>query len=121
LSSKISLIVPFFNEESVVSAFFEAVVPILKSTNKLYEIVCINDGSKDGTLEALIHQKEKNPEMVILDFSRNFGKESALAAGLDFATGDCVIPIDCDLQDPPELIIEMLEKWENGFEVVSVD
>lgn len=118
MHSKISLIVPFYNEEASVDSFFSKVIPILVSTNRQYEIVCVNDGSKDDTLQKLIDQKSLCPQIVIVDFSRNFGKEAALAAGLDFATGDCVIPIDCDLQDPPELIIDMLKKWDDGFDVV---
>jgi glycosyltransferase involved in cell wall biosynthesis len=78
----------------------------------------VNDGSKDDTLKSLVEFKKKHPEIKILDFSRNFGKDAAISAGLDFAEGRCVIPIDCDLQDPPELIIEMLEKWKEGFDVV---
>lgn len=116
--SKISVIVPFYNEEASIDAFFAAVVPILKMTNMDYEIVCINDGSKDCTLKKLLEKKSEIPEIMIIDFSRNFGKEAAVTAGLDFAAGDCVIPMDCDLQDPPELILQMLEKWKSGFEAV---
>lgn len=115
---KISLIVPFYNEEDSIELFFNTVIPILKQTNMQYEVICINDGSRDNTLEKLLEQKQNNPDIRIIDFSRNFGKEAAITAGLDLATGDCVIPIDSDLQDPPQLIPEMLEKWELGFDVV---
>lgn len=118
MSRKISVVVPFYDEEDSVYNFFSVVIPILKSTNKLYEIVCINDGSKDSTLQRLLEQKRMIPQITIIDFSRNFGKEAAVTAGLDFATGDCIIPMDCDLQDPPELILDMLKKWESGFDVV---
>lgn len=117
-SKKISLIVPFYNEEDSIDSFFNTVIPILEKTEMCYEIVCINDGSKDKTLDNLLKQKHNNQQIKIVDFSRNFGKEAAITAGLDFAAGDCVIPIDCDLQDPPELILEMLKKWNSGFDIV---
>lgn len=117
---KISLISPFFNEESGVQAFFERVCLVYSEISHLYdlEIIAINDGSKDKTLDELVRIKKIYPFLIILDLSRNFGKEAALSAGLDYATGDLVVPIDSDLQHPPELIIEMITKWESGFEVV---
>lgn len=118
MKEKISIVVPFYNEEISINPFFDAIVPILKSTEMEYEIVCINDGSRDHTLEKLLERKVEIPQITIIDFSRNFGKEAAVTAGLDFATGNCVVPIDCDLQDPPELILEMLKKWRSGFDVV---
>jgi glycosyltransferase involved in cell wall biosynthesis len=98
--------------------FFKKIIPVLRKIECSFEILCVNDGSKDGTLQKLIESKSNNPEIKIIDFSRNFGKDAAMTAGLDYADGDCVIPMDCDLQDPPELIIEMVEKWRNGAEVV---
>jgi glycosyltransferase involved in cell wall biosynthesis len=80
--------------------------------------VCVNDGSRDQTLAELKREKRVNKHIRIVDFSRNFGKEAALTAGLDFASGDIVVPIDSDLQHPPEVVLEMLKKWEEGFEVV---
>lgn len=115
---KITVIVPFYNEEDSVDLFFDVVHPVLKHTHMCYEIICINDGSKDETLAKLLKQKQNISAIKIINFSRNFGKESAITAGLDFATGDCIIPMDSDLQDPPELILEMLKKWELGFDVV---
>ncbi|MDR2681681.1 MAG: glycosyltransferase family 2 protein [Holosporaceae bacterium] len=114
----LSLIVPFYNESDSVDVFFEKMMPVLQELDSSFEIVCINDGSSDDTLDKLIQQKKIIPQIKIIDFSRNFGKDSALTAGLDFSIGKCVIPIDCDLQDPPELIGSMVEKWKNGFEVV---
>lgn len=118
---KISLIAPFFNEEQNVEAFIEQIntdlLPGLPDHYEL-ELVCINDGSKDQTLTKLKNLKQDNSYIRIIDFSRNFGKEAAISAGLDFSTGCAVIPIDSDLQHPPELILKMLEQWEQGYEVV---
>jgi glycosyltransferase involved in cell wall biosynthesis len=114
----ISLVAPFYNEELVVAQFFSRVIPILEKLNRPYEIVCVNDGSSDGTLPLLIKYAAENPHIRIVDLSRNFGKEAALTAALDNAAGDAVIPIDSDLQDPPELIPRMVELWIEGAEVV---
>lgn len=116
----ISIVVPFYNEEKTAAHFFEEVVPFL---NKLqayrYEIVCVNDGSHDATAEKLLSARTQYGESVkVVDFSRNFGKEAALTAGIDYASGDAVIPMDCDLQDPVEVISQLLAKWEEGFQVV---
>jgi glycosyltransferase involved in cell wall biosynthesis len=83
-----------------------------------FEIICVDDGSQDNTLEQLIAISKTDPRITVLEFSRNFGKEPAMTAGIDATTGDCVIPIDADLQDPPALIAEMLKKWQEGAEVV---
>jgi len=114
----ISVVVPMYNEEEVIDAFFEAITPVLRSLTKDYEIICVNDGSSDMTLPKLIAARGMNPAIKIIDLSRNFGKELALTAGLDFASGDAVVPIDADLQDPPELIVEMVEKWRDGADMV---
>lgn len=117
-SKTISLVAPFYNEELVVNQFFLRVLPILESLKSPYEIVCVNDGSSDATLVRLIEFSNTNPYVKVVDLSRNFGKEAALTAGLSHATGDAVIPIDSDLQDPPELIPQMVELWLGGAEVV---
>ena len=83
-----------------------------------FELVCVDDGSRDNSLEQLIAISKADPRVTVLEFSRNFGKEPAMTAGIDAATGDCVIPMDADLQDPPALISEMLNKWQEGAEVV---
>lgn len=113
-----TLLVPFYNEEENVEIFFETIYPYLIETGLSFEVLCINDGSADRTLEKLMQQKERHPEISIVDFSRNFGKDAALTAGLDFAKGRAVIPIDCDLQDPPDLIAKLIKRWQQGFEVV---
>lgn len=116
----ISLVIPFFNEELCIAPFFERLEKLTSILQEKYnfEMICINDGSKDKTLDELLRFKTKFSTIKIIDFSRNFGKEAAITAGLDFASGDAVIPIDADLQHPPETIIEMLHQWELGFEVV---
>ncbi len=115
----LSLIVPFYNEEENIDFFFNKTIPLLEKINNInYEIVCIDDGSKDSTLSLLKRQKSTNSKIKILSFSRNFGKEIAISAGFQYAKGDAVIPIDSDLQHPPELIYKMLEEWENGYKVV---
>jgi len=114
----ISLICPCYNEENVVEIFLREITLILDEIGKLYEIVFINDGSLDNTLSTLWKLKEDKPYIRIINLSRNFGKEAALTAGLDMARGDVIIPIDADLQDPPVLIKEFVEHWENGSDVV---
>ncbi len=117
---KISLVVPFYNEERTVEHFFESVVPEVELVKGyVCEFVCVNDGSADATLEKLLAARRKYGDRIkIVDLSRNFGKEAALTAGIDYASGDAVIPIDCDLQDPVEVIPQLISKWQEGFEVV---
>jgi glycosyltransferase involved in cell wall biosynthesis len=117
---KISLVSPFYNEEKGVQAFFERINEVFAPLADRYEleVVAINDGSRDQTYQELVKAKARNDYLTVVDLSRNFGKEAAISAGLDFATGDAIIPIDSDLQHPPELVVELLQKWEEGAEVV---
>lgn len=117
-NKSISIIVPMHNESETIDHFFSVLIPVLEKTNKSFEIICINDGSTDNTLSQLLHKKQQFPCIKVIDFSRNFGKEAALTAGIDMAQGDGVIPIDADLQDPPELILELVKQWDAGYEVV---
>ena len=110
---EISVVLPCYNESDVINAFFDRTLPILDKLKSSYEIVCINDGSTDDTLAKLIEIKKSVKHLKIIDFSKNFGKDAAMTAGLDFSSGNCVIPIDCDLQDPPELIPEMVKIWKS--------
>lgn len=115
----LSIVVPCFNEGDGLNAFFSRLEPVLAELGKYdYEIICIDDGSRDDTLEVLCLHAESNPHIVVLELSRNFGKEAALTAGIDAARGDAVILLDADLQHPPELIVEMVKKWESGSDVV---
>lgn len=116
---KISIITPFYNESGGINYYYEALYPILNQASQLhFEVICIDDGSSDDTLRKLIVIAEKDHRFQVIELSRNFGKEAALTAGIDAATGDAVIPIDADLQDPPELILELVKEWINGAEVV---
>jgi polyisoprenyl-phosphate glycosyltransferase len=115
----LSLVIPMHNEEAAVSVLLAAVDDVgARLREYSFEIICVNDGSTDDTLACLSSASAGRPALVIVDLSRNFGKEAALSAGLSVATGDAVIPIDADLQDPPMLIVEMVAKWREGFEVV---
>ncbi len=115
----LSIVVPMHNESQNVQAFYDRVAGVLDGLGETWEIVCVNDGSRDDTLAQLTELHGRDPRVKVIDLSRNFGKEIALTAGLDHATGDAVIPIDADLQDPPELIPELLAKWREGYEVVN--
>lgn len=116
---KLSLVVPVFNEAETVNLFINRVTQVFESQKAVsLELIFVNDGSTDATLEALLGVQERDSRIKIVDLSRNFGKESALTAGLHIAQGDVVVPIDVDLQDPPEVIVEMIAKWREGYEVV---
>lgn len=116
----ISLVIPCHNESINIKPLLERVITVMQSLESRfdYEVIFVNDGSKDDTIQKLFEYASNDDNIKIIDFSRNFGKEAALTAGLDFSSGDVVIPMDADLQHPPELITEMINKWEEGFEVV---
>jgi glycosyltransferase involved in cell wall biosynthesis len=115
----LSIVVPTFNEEEVLMAFNKRLSSVLDKMPLNTEIVYINDGSTDKRLDIMKKIKEKDPNVAIVDLSRNFGKEIALTAGLDHANGDAVVFIDADLQDPPEFIPELVKHWMNGYDVVN--
>lgn len=115
----LSLVVPVFNESETVDLFLDRVTHVFAERSEIrLEIVFINDGSTDGTLDCLFACQKRDGRVRIVDLSRNFGKEAAMTAGLKAAKGDVIVAIDVDLQDPPELILEMLAKWHEGYEVV---
>ena len=115
----VSIVTPFYNEGEGVKHFYQVMAQTMGNlTDFDFEIICVDDGSRDNTLEQLIAISKTDPRVSVLEFSRNFGKEAAMTAGIDATTGDCVIPIDADLQDPPALIAEMIQKWQEGAEVV---
>jgi dolichol-phosphate mannosyltransferase len=115
---KISVIVPCFNEEEVLPQLFERLTAVAGTWEMDYEIICVDDGSRDRTWELLKLQNGKDSHWRCLSFARNFGHQVAVSAGLYHATGDAVVIIDADLQDPPEQISRLLEKWREGFQVV---
>jgi glycosyltransferase involved in cell wall biosynthesis len=114
----LSIVVPIFNESLNLDGFFARLLPVLEGLGEPFEVVCIDDGSKDDSVARLTARSAADPRIKLLVFSRNFGKEAALSAGLAHAMGDAVIPIDADLQHPPELIPEMVAKWREGYDVV---
>lgn len=114
----LSIVVPAFNEEAVLRAFHGRLAAALENLALDSEILYINDGSSDGTLDLLFVLREQDPRVAVIDLSRNFGKEVALTAGLDHARGDAVVVIDADLQDPPELIPELVHHWRAGYDTV---
>ena len=115
---KLTVIVPVFNEEAVLPEFHRRLAVVMDSLAMQGEIIYVNDGSIDGSLNKIHRLMAEDTRVAIVDLSRNFGKEIAMTAGLDHAHGDAVVVIDADLQDPPELIPEMIEQWQSGYDVV---
>lgn len=114
----LSVVIPMYNEEEVLDPLFQRLLPILRALNLSYEIIAIDDGSTDGTADRLRAWRDRDPCIKVVELARNFGKEAALTAGLELARGLAVVPMDADLQDPPELIAAMLEQWRDGHDVV---
>ena len=119
LTETLSILIPVYNEEGNLSVLHEKLANVLKKTGMPYEIIFVDDGSSDGSLEILLDIRDKNPNVKIVSFSRNFGQTAALSAGIDFSKGDILIPMDGDLQNDPEDIIALLQKIEDGYDVVS--
>ncbi len=116
--SLISVVMPAYNEEDTLGITFKRLEQTFADTSYEWELVFVNDGSEDQTLQRATSYRPTAFRMVVVDLSRHFGKEAALSAGLRATSGDAVIPLDADLQDPPELLLEMIARWENGAEVV---
>jgi glycosyltransferase involved in cell wall biosynthesis len=114
----LSLVVPVFNEEDSIDLFLDTVPPIMERDGFRFEIVFVNDGSRDNTLARLLDRSAVDRRLRIVNLSRNFGKEAALTAGIDHARGDVIVPMDIDLQDPPELIEPFMARWREGYDVV---
>ena len=116
---KISIIIPTYNEEDSLPVLYERLKKLIDNiSNYEFEILFVNDGSKDKTLQIIKELREKDNRICYVDFSRNFGKEIAMIAGIDYAKGDAVVFMDADLQDPPELIPELIKYWEEGYDDV---
>jgi glycosyltransferase involved in cell wall biosynthesis len=115
----ISIIVPFYNEGEAVDCFYRELTRVIDPLAMArFEVVCVDDGSRDDTLARLVDLRHRDTRFRVIELSRNFGKEAALTAGIDAALGEAVIPIDADLQDPPELIPEMIAAWQGGADIV---
>ena len=114
----LSVVVPAYNEEAVLPEFHHRLTAALDAIDEAYEVVYVNDGSRDDTAVLLGRLHRDDPRVAVVNLSRNFGKEIALTAGLDHTRGEAVVVIDADLQDPPELIPELMARWREGFDVV---
>jgi glycosyltransferase involved in cell wall biosynthesis len=113
-----SIIAPVYNEEGNITALFERVSSVMDALNEAWELILVNDGSHDSSLEQMRALQAAHPTVKVISFSRNFGHQIAVTAGLDHAAGQAMILIDADLQDPPEIIPQMIERWKQGFDVV---
>lgn len=113
-----SIVVPMFNEEEVIEQTYRRLKQVMSLAGESYELLFVNDGSQDRSAELIREYGFWDASVKLIDFSRNFGHQIAITAGMDYAAGDAVIVIDADLQDPPELILEMIDKWKAGYEVV---
>jgi glycosyltransferase involved in cell wall biosynthesis len=118
MNPTLSLIVPMHNEAGNIELLYERLHRVLSPMQITWEMLCINDGSTDNTLDELLKAQLHHSQIIVIDLTRNFGKEAALSAGIDFAKGEAAIPIDADLQDPPEIIPQMIDLWHKGFDVV---
>lgn len=113
-----SVIVPVFNEEEVILTTYRRLKEVLDQLKESYELLFVNDGSRDQTADIITGIAKLDPQVQLINFSRNFGHQIAITAGMDMAAGQAIIVIDADLQDPPELILDMIQKWKDGYEVV---
>ncbi len=113
-----SIIAPCLNEEGGLAELYRRIRSVMEQTGEAWELVLVNDGSRDRTPQIMRELRTADPRVKVVDFTRNFGHQIAVTAGLDYAQGDAVIVIDADLQDPPELILQMIAKWKEGYEVI---
>ncbi|MUT67656.1 glycosyltransferase family 2 protein [Paenibacillus sp. NEAU-GSW1] len=118
MQAKYSIIVPMYNEEEVIGHTYTKLKEVMDGYGESYELIFINDGSRDRTVEIVDGICRNDRNVRLINFSRNFGHQIAITAGMDYAHGEAVIIIDADLQDPPEVMLQMIEKWKEGYEVV---
>lgn len=112
-----SLVIPIWNEQAVIPVLYKRIVQVLESTAEPWELLFVNDGSTDRSLALLVALQANDPRVKVLNFSRNFGHQIAITAGCDYAEGDAVIVMDADLQDPPEVLLRMIDRWREGYDV----
>jgi len=115
---KYSVVVPLYNEELVIAETYKRLTGVMQQADGEYELVFVNDGSRDTTEQMAKAICDSDPHVKLINFSRNFGHQTAITAGMDNATGQAIVVIDADLQDPPEVILQMIEKWKQGYDVV---
>ncbi|MCS6827750.1 MAG: glycosyltransferase family 2 protein [Caldilinea sp.] len=113
-----SLVIPVWNEEQVIPVLYERLVQVMEGVGESWEVIFVNDGSTDRSLDLLLELHARDPRVKVLNFSRNFGHQIAITAGFDYADGDAVIVMDADLQDPPEVLLRMIDRWREGYDVV---
>ena len=113
-----TIIIPVYNEEENIEELYTRISAAMSKLDEKYEILFVNDGSTDNTLDKLIELHKKNPKVFIIDFSRNFGRQMAMTAGIDYAHGNAIILMDGDLQHPPEVIPELIKKCKDGYNLV---
>jgi len=118
MSIRYSIVVPVYNEELVVEESYRRLKTVMDQTGESYELIFVNDGSRDKTEELVSGLCDEDSNVRLLSFSRNFGHQTAITAGMDAASGQAIVVIDADLQDPPEVILEMIDKWKEGYDVV---
>lgn len=118
MSIRYSIVIPAYNEELVIEESYKRLKAVMDKTNESYELIFVNDGSRDRTGEILSELCDKDKNVKMIDFSRNFGHQTAISAGMDLSSGQAVCVIDADLQDPPEVILDMIAKWKEGYDVV---
>jgi polyisoprenyl-phosphate glycosyltransferase len=113
-----SIVIPMFNEEAVIQETYRRIKKVMGLTHEVYELIFVNDGSTDNCAQMIEEYSYWDESVKLIDLSRNFGHQIAITAGMDYALGDAVVIIDADLQDPPELILDMIAEWKQGYEVV---
>lgn len=113
-----SIVAPIYNESGNIPELYKQILAVMDSTNEPWELITVNDGSRDDSLQRLRQISAKDPRVKVIDFARNFGHQVAVTAGMDYTAGDAVVVIDADLQDPPSAILDLIAKWKEGYEVV---
>ena len=118
MKPKYTIVTPIYNEEGNIPELYQRVYDVMASTEEEWELIMVNDGSRDRSIELMLELAERDPHVKVINFARNFGHQVAVSAGIDYSSGEAVILMDADLQDPPEVILDMIERWKAGYEVV---